>query len=126
MVINWTLLTLIKAKIETHNRRNINATHFANSADKRNFVNNADKRKHDNTMNICNLLYKGITGSNTLIYSLRTKTHYRSEKICNTFCKQHGKINNQKVEKKPKIEERKKRTNKELWISIAISLKKPR
>ena len=58
MVINWTLLLLIKTTIETHNRRNINATHFANNADKRNFVNNVDKRKQDNTMNICNLLYK--------------------------------------------------------------------
>ena len=125
MVINWTILTMIKIKIETHNYKNTNATHFANSADN-NLVTNSDRKKHDNTMNILTFLYKGITGSSTLIYSLRTKIHYRSEKLCNTLCNQHGKNNNQKVEKKRETQERKKQTNKELWISIAITLKKPR
>ena len=125
MVINWTLLTIIKTRIEAHNRRNLNATHFANSTDN-NIVTNSDKEKHDNTMNILTFLYKGITGSSTLVYSLRTKTYYRSGKLCNTFCNQHGKNNNQKAEKKRETQERKKQTNKELWISIAITLKKPR
>ena len=125
MVINWTILTMIKIKIETHNYKNTNATHFANSADN-NLVTNSDRKKHDNTMNILTFLYKGITGSSTLIYSLRTKIHYRSEKLCNTLCNQHGKNNNQKVGKKRETQERKKQTNKELWISIAITLKKPR
>ena len=125
MVINWTILTMIKIKIETHNYKNTYATHFANSADN-NLVTNSDRKKHDNTMNILTFLYKGITGSSTLIYSLRTKIHYRSEKLCNTLCNQHGKNNNQKVEKKRETQERKKQTNKELWISIAITLKKPR
>ena len=125
MMINWILLTLIQTGIETHNRRNTNATHFANSADN-NLVTNSDRKKHDNTMNIFTFLYKGITGSSTLIYSLRTKIHYRSEKLCNTLCNQHGKNNNQKVEKRRETQERKKQTNKELWISIAITLKKPR
>ena len=125
MVINWTILTMIKIGIETHNYKNTNATHFANSADN-NLVTNSDRKKHDNTMNILTFLYKGITGSSTLIYSLRTKIHYRSEKLCNTLCNQHGKNNNQKVEKKRETQERKKQTNKELWISIAITLKKPR
>ena len=125
MVINWTILTMIKIRIETHNYKNTNATHFANSADN-NLVTNSDRKKHDNTMNILTFLYKGITGSSTLIYSLRTKIHYRSEKLCNTLCNQHGKNNNQKVGKKRETQERKKQTNKELWISIAITLKKPR
>ena len=125
MVMNWTILTMIKIRIETHNYKNTNATHFANSADN-NLVTNSDKKKHDNTMNIFTFLYRGITGSSTLIYSLRTKVHYRSEKLCNTLCNQHGKNNNQKVEKKRETQERKKKTNKELWISIAITLKKPR
>ena len=125
MVINWILLTLTKIRIETHNRRNINATHFANSTDN-NFVTNSDKREHDNDTNIFNFLYKGITGSSTLIDSLRTKIHYRSEKLCNTLCKQHGKNTNKKAEQKRETQERKKQTNKELWISIAITLKKPR
>ena len=125
MVINWTILTMIKIKIETHNYKNTYATHFANSADN-NLVTNSDRKKHDNTMNIFTFLYKGITGSSTLIYSLRTKIHYRSEKLCNTLCNQHGKNNNQKVGKKRETQERKKQTNKELWISIAITLKKPR
>ena len=125
MVINWTILTMIKIKIETHNYKNTNATHFANSADN-NLVTNSDRKKHDNTMNILTFLYKGITGSSTLIYSLRTKIHYRSEKLCNTLCNQHGKNNNQKAGKKRETQERKKQTNKELWISIAITLKKPR
>ena len=125
MVINWTILTMIKIKIETHNYKNTYATHFANSADN-NLVTNSDRKKHDNTMNILTFLYKGITGSSTLIYSLRTKIHYRSEKLCNTLCNQHGKNNNQKVGKKRETQERKKQTNKELWISIAITLKKPR
>ena len=125
MVINWTLLTIIKTRIEAHNHRNLNATHFANSTDN-NIVTNSDKEKHDNTMNILTFLYKGITGSSTLGYSLRTKTHYRSGKLCNTLCNQHGKNNNQKVGKKRETQERKKQTNKELWISIAITLKKPR
>ena len=47
MVINWTLLTIIKTRIEAHNHRNLNATHFANSTDN-NFVTNSDKREHDN------------------------------------------------------------------------------
>ena len=125
MVMNWTILTMIKIRIETHNYKNTNATHFANSADN-NLVTNSDKKKHDNTMNIFTFLYRGITGSSTLIYSLRTKVHYRSEKLCNTLCNQHGKNNNQKAEKKRETQERKKQTNKELWISIAITLKKPR
>ena len=125
MVINWTILTMIKIKIKTHNYKNTYATHFANSADN-NLVTNSDRKKHDNTMNILTFLYKGITGSSTLIYSLRTKIHYRSEKLCNTLCNQHGKNNNQKVGKKRETQERKKQTNKELWISIAITLKKPR
>ena len=31
MVINWILLTMIKTRIESHNHRNTNTTHFANS-----------------------------------------------------------------------------------------------